>query len=86
MTKYRVLLLQPHGLKCAVAFQSDFFLIFENDKIIVLEEGRQMSQLAYLDNLAISLSHDLYLGHLIFLATQLDDYGGHQLDIPLKWI
>lgn len=39
--------------------------MFETDKIIVLEEGRQMSQLAYLENLAISLRRDLYLGHLI---------------------
>lgn len=53
MTKYCVLLVQPHGLKCAVAFQSDF-LIFGNDKIIVSEEGRQMSQLAYLENPAFS--------------------------------
>lgn len=84
MTKYHVLLLQPHGLKCAVAFQSDF-LIFGNDKIIVSEEGRQMF-LSYLENPAISFRRDLYLGHLIFLATRLDHYNGHQLDIPLKWI
>lgn len=62
------------------------FFIFENDKIIVSEEGKQMSQLAYLENTAISLRHDLYPGHLIFLATQLDHYNGHQLDILLKWI
>lgn len=62
------------------------FLIFGNDKRIVSEEERQMSQLAYLENPAISLSHDLYLGHLIFPVTQPDHYDGHQLDIPLKWI
>lgn len=50
------------------------------------EEGRQMSPLAYLENPAISFRHDLYLGHPVFLATQLVHYNGHRLDIPLKWI
>lgn len=63
------------------AFQSDF-LIFRNDKIIVLEEGRQMSRQVYLENPAISLRHDLCLGHLIFLTTQLNHYDGHQLTYP----
>lgn len=45
-----------------------------------------MSQLAYLENPAISLRHDLYLGHPAFLATQLDLSDGHQLDIALKWV
>lgn len=44
-----------------------------------------MSQLAYLENPAISLRHDLYLGHPAFLA-QLDHSDGHQLDIALKWV
>lgn len=87
MTRYHVVLLQPYRLKSAVTFQFVcFFFIFENDKIIVSEEGKQMSQLAYLENTTISLRHDLYPGHLIFLATQLDHYNGHQLDILLKWI
>lgn len=83
MTKYHVLLLQPHGLKCAL---QSAFLIFGNDKKVASEEGRQMSRLAYLENPAISFRRDLYLGHLIFLATQLDHYNGPRLDIPLKWI
>jgi len=45
-----------------------------------------MSQMAYLENPAISFRCDLYLGHLILLATQLEHYDGHRLDIPLKWI
>lgn len=45
-----------------------------------------MSQLAYLENPAISLRRDPYLGHSAFLATQLDQSDGHQLDITLKWV
>lgn len=85
MTKYQTVVPQPHGLKRAAAFQSDF-LICGNDKIVVSEENRQMSQLAYLENPAISLRHDLYLGHPAFFATQLDHSDGHQLDITLKWV